>query len=124
MRGRIHDTAKSRRFFPYVVEIRVGLMLVEIVTLVVMTVGIFDGKVGGGAIECEEYRNGPLIFAKVIVCLAWLLVLALALSLFFALDPIGLCSPSIIDEIKDLGELGREVDEEGFIVPGKIGSQE
>ena len=99
-------------------------MLVEFITLVVTSVGTFNGSVGGEAIECEQYREGPLVFAKVIVCLAWILVIVLALSLFFAVDPLGMCSPSVLDEIEDLGDLGRELDEEGFIVPGKIGEDE
>ena len=124
MKGRINDTKNSRKFFPYVLEIRGALMLVEFITLVVTSVGTFNGSVGGEAIECEQYREGPLVFAKVIVCLAWILVIVLALSLFFAVDPLGMCSPSVLDEIEDLGDLGRELDEEGFIVPGKIGEDE
>lgn len=124
LRGRIHDTANTRKYFPYAVEVRVVFMIVEIITLIVTSVGTFDGSVGGDAIECDSYREGPLVFAKVIVSLAWVLVLTLVVALVIALDPLGLCSPSIIDEIKDSEELGRELDEEGFIVPGKIGPNE
>ena len=99
-------------------------MIVEIITLIVTSVGTFDGSVGGDAIECDSYREGPLVFAKVIVSLAWVLVLTLGVGLVIALDPLGFCTPSIIDEIKDSEELGRELDEEGFIVPGKIGPNE
>lgn len=120
MRGRIHDTNESRKFFPYAIEVRVLLMIVEFITLIVTTIGTFHGEFGGEAIECNDYRRGPLIFAKVIVCIMWLLVIALALGLLIALDPVGLCSPSILDDIYDLRELGKEVDEEGFILPGKF----
>jgi sn1-specific diacylglycerol lipase len=124
LRGRIHDTANTRKYFPCVVEVRVALMFIEILTLIVTSVGTFDGNVGGDAIECGTYRDKPLVFAKVIVSLAWVLTLALGVALVIGLDPLGFCSPSFIDEIKDSKELGKELDEEGFIVPGKIGHDE
>ena len=123
LRGRMYDANQTRKLFPYAIEVRVVLMIVELLTLITTTIGTFNGKYGGEAIECTDYRRGPLVFAKVIVCLMWVLVLALALALFFALDPFGLCSPSIIDDIHDLGELGKELDEEGFILPGKFGQE-
>ena len=124
LRGQITDTTNRRKFFPYVVEVRVVLMFVEIITLIVTTVGTFDDNVGGDAIECELYREGPLVFAKVIVCLTWALVLILGLALLYALDPLGFCSPSIIKEVAHSEDLGGEEDEEGFIVPGKFGTDQ
>ena len=124
LRGRIQDTANTRKYFPCAVEVRVVLMVIEILTLIVTSVGTFDSSVGGNAIECDSYRDGPLVFAKVIVSLAWVLTLALGVALVIGLDPLGLCSPSFIDAIKDSEDLGKELDEEGFIVPGKIGHDE
>ena len=125
VRGRIKDVANTRKYFPYAVEVRIGLMLIEILTLIVTSVGTANNSVGGNAIECDRYREGPLVFAKVIISLAWVLVLVLVVALVIGIDPLGICSPSIfIDERQDSEELGKELDEEGFIVPGKIGSNE
>ena len=123
LRGRIHDTENVRKNFPHALEVRVVLMIVEIISLIVTTVGVFHPQFGGEAIECTDYRRGPLVFAKVIVCIMWFLVVILALALFFALDPMGCCSPSLLDFGREAGDLGTELDGEGFIVPGKIGDE-
>ena len=121
LRGRIHDTANARKNFPYALEMRVVLMVAEVLTLIVTTVGIFHPTYGGEAIECDDYRRGPLVFAKVIVAIMWLLVVVLGLALLIAVDPLGCCSPSIFDEIADHRDLGEALDDEGFILPGKFG---
>ena len=120
MRGRIHDTNNSRKYFPYALEVRVVGQFVELLTVIAATIGVFHPKYGGEAITCDDVRDGPLIFAKVIVSLMWLLWILLVLGLFFAVDPVGFCSPSAFGEIVDRGELGDELDEEGFILPGKF----
>ena len=95
-------------------------MIIELLTVIVATIGVFSPGFGGNAIQCEDYRDGPLVFAKVIVCFMWVLLFLLVLAMFFAVDPLGLCSPSLLGEIDDLGDLGRELDEEGFLLPGKF----
>ena len=120
MRGRIHDTNNSRKYFPYALEVRIAGMVVEFLMVITVTVGVFHPTHGGGAVNCDDFQEGPLIFAKVIVCLMWLLWTLLALGLFFSIDPLGCCSPSAFDMIGDRGELGDELDEEGFILPGKF----
>lgn len=117
LRGRIHDTNNRRKYFPIVLEIRIIFIVVELLTLILTTIGVFHPRYGGNAIECEDYRDGPLVFAKVITCIMWFLWILVCVGVFIAIDPIGFCSPSILHDIVDLGELGENLDEEGFIMP-------
>ena len=123
LRGKIYDD-KSRRHLPRAIEVRVLLNVVELVVLIVTTVGVFSPTVGGEAIECKDYRDGPLIFAKVIICIMWVALVVGTLSRVIALDPLGCCTPGLLDEVEDLGELGKETDEEGFLLPAKVGKED
>ena len=51
----------------------------------------------------------------------WLLWLLLVVGMLLAIDPLGLCSPGLLDEIEDLGEITGDIDEEGFVLPSKVG---
>ena len=114
---------KGRRYLPRVVEVRFLVSVLEVIGMIVTSVGVFSPSVGGGAVKCEDYRQGPLVFAKVIVCVSWVL---LALDIVFrvmAVDPLGCFALSLLDELDDLGDLATETDEEGFLVPGKLGKE-
>ena len=123
LRGKIHDSTLSRKHLPRAIEVRIVLNVVEFVVLIVTTVGVFSPTVGGEAIECRDYHDGPLVFAKVIICIMWVALTIGTLSRLIALDPLGCCAPGLLDEVEDLGELGVETDEEGFLLPGKVGTE-
>ena len=65
LRGRIYDKEKTREWFPHVIELRFVLNVAELVVIILTTIGVFSPTVGGDAISCSDYRDGPLVFAKV-----------------------------------------------------------
>ena len=113
--------AKRRRCLPRVVEMRFLVSVLEVIGMMATSVGVFSPTVGGGAVKCEDYRQGPLVFAKVIVCVSWVLLVFDIVFRVIAVDPLGCFSLSLLDELEDLGALATDTDEEGFLVPGKLG---
>ena len=124
LRGRMNDIENTRKWFPHVIEIRVFLTIVEFLMLIVTTIGVFNPTFGGEAIECEDYRIGPLVFAKVTICSMWVLWLLLIISLVVALNPLGCLSPPLLENVDMPAELGGELDNEGFLLPGRVGDGE
>ena len=92
--------------------------------LIVTTIGVFNPTFGGEAIECEDYRIGPLVFAKVTICIMWVLWLLLVISLVVALNPLGCLSPPLLENVDMPADLGGELDNEGFLLPGRVGDGE
>ena len=124
LRGRMNDIENTRKWFPHVIEIRVFLTIVEFLMLIVTTIGVFNPTFGGEAIECEDYRIGPLVFAKVTICIMWVLWLLLVISLVVALNPLGCLSPPLLENVDMPADLGGELDNEGFLLPGRVGDGE
>ena len=66
-------------------------------------------------IDCDAYHSGPISFAIAVVITLWVAVAIYFFGFMFYLDPIGLCSPGLLQELSFLDELGdyTDIDEEG-----------
>lgn len=102
-KGPIYDRHNKRRWLPCWLLTRVLLFIAETeVVIILCTVAVFGpAPYGAGALQCQEYHDGPLVFARVVVValLGLLAVYAIGFAIF--LDPIGLCrAPAVIEKLK------------------------
>jgi hypothetical protein len=69
----------------------------EFLVLIVCLVAVFGpAPYAAGALQCPEYHDGPLVFAKVVVVGTLITILVYVTGFFIYLDPCGLlCSPSV-----------------------------
>lgn len=114
-RGNIYDrfneNENRRKNLPYWLALRVILYFIELPIVILCAVVVFTPKsYGAGALQCEAYHDGPLVFAEVIICLFLVTLFVYAAGFLIYVDPLGCCcAPSILKDtkvIEDLGERG------------------
>ncbi len=95
LKGSIVHNQEKRKYLPYFLFARVGLMLVEIFWVIVC-IGTAFGPAphAANALECPKYHDGPLAFTKVVLILLLATILIYFLVFAFYLDPFGLCCPT------------------------------
>ena len=105
-KGSIFDRRgeRKRRWLPFWLAIRVLIYLLEIEIVIVCTVAVFGpAPFAAGALQCPEYHDGPLVFAKTAVgtLIVFLAIYGVSFAIF--LDPLRLCHPpTIINKLKDV----------------------
>ena len=100
------EQERKRRWLPFWLFIRVLLFLIETELAIVCTVAVFGpAPYAAGALQCPEYHNGPLVFAKAVVITLFVLLAIYATGFAIFLDPLGVCrAPTIIEKLKELIE--------------------
>jgi hypothetical protein len=110
-KGSIYDSKheRKRRWLPFWLFIRVLLFLVEIEVVIVCAVAVFGpAPYAAGALQCPEYHDGPLVFAKAIVITLCVLLAIYASGFAIFLDPLGVChAPITIEKLKELIKNGK-----------------
>lgn len=93
---------KKRRWLPFWLFTRVALFFVETAVVILCTVAVFGpAPYAAGALQCPEYHDGPLVFARVVVVLLLVLLVIYAIGFAIYLDPLGLCcAPSLLQEMR------------------------
>ena len=112
-KGPIYDRQNKRRWLPCWLLTRVLLFIVETEVVIVCTVAVFGpAPYGAGALQCQEYHDGPLVFARVVVVTLIVLLSMYAIGFAIFLDPLGLChAPAIIGKLKEvIGEIDKDFD--------------
>ncbi len=104
LKGSITHGSERRKYLPYWLFARVGLILVEFIWVIVSIGAVFGpAPHAANALECPEYHDGPLVFAKVSVVLLLATILIYFLGFAFYLDPLGLCcSTSMWQDLESL----------------------
>ena len=112
-RGDIYDrfNRNTRKWLPFWLAVRVMLYFIEFPLVIACAVAVFTSEsFGAGALQCPEYHDGPLVFAKVVVILIMVTLLLYAAGFLMYIDPLGCCcAPSILQDmrlVENLGELG------------------
>ena len=114
LKGSIDNNSNRRYWLPHWLMARVVLIVIEFASVLVCMVAIFGpGPYAAGALQCPEFHDGPLIFAKVVVILLLVTILIYFIGFSLYLDPFGLlCSPSLWHDLEKL-EKAAEREEEG-----------
>lgn len=102
-RGSITRTEprKNLRYFLYT---RVVLFAIEVIGTVFCTVTVFSPNVAG-KVDCDDVQSGALVFAKVVVIVLWVTLLVFAVGFLLYLDPLGCCTPGLLEELSFLDTL-------------------
>lgn len=99
LRGSITYKIERRKWLPFWLFLRVVLILVEFLWVLVCIWVVFGPA--ANSLQCVEYHDGPLVFAKVVVILLLATILVYFLGFAFYLDPLGLlCSPSMWQDLE------------------------
>ena len=101
IKGNIMDTRNKRKYLIYWLFLRVVLISIETIGILVCMIAVFGpAPYAAGALVCEEYHDGPLVFAKVIVVVMLVTQLVYTIGFFIFMDPLGICcSPSIMQDM-------------------------
>ncbi len=117
-KGSIYNSKheRKRRWLPFWLFIRVLLFLIEIEVVIVCAVAVFGpAPYAAGALQCPEYHDGPLVFAKAVVITLFVLLAIYASGFAIFLDPLGVChAPITIEKLKELIKNGKKDEDEEF----------
>ena len=110
VRGTIMDHDNKRNWLAFYLIIRILSYFVEFGLLVACLVSVFGPA--ATSLECPEYHDGPLVFAKVVVVLLLLLLLTYGVGFAIFLDPFNICcSPRKLRDLSEISDLGKGFDE-------------
>lgn len=103
-RGSVVYKMERRKWLKFWLFLRVGTITAEFVILLVCLVAVYGpAPYAAGALECAEFHDGPLVFARVIVILMLATILLYVVGFLVYLDPCGLlCSPKIWGDYETL----------------------
>ena len=104
LRGSIIHKQEKRKWLPFWLFMRVGLILIEFIVVIICIVAVFGpAPYAANALQCPEYHDGPLVFAKVVVILLLVTILTYFLGFAIYLDPLGLlCSTSMWQDLESV----------------------
>lgn len=97
------SSSKRRGKLPIFLLIRVVLFVLEIVTVIVCTVAVYDP----GTLErltCIELQQNSLRFARGVIISLWVLLFIYTVGFLVFLDPCGACTPSLLSEMEIINE--------------------
>jgi len=103
-KGRIIDPkGKRRRRLLFWLLVRIILMMVEVVTCLSCMVAVYGpAPYAADALQCREYHDGPLVFARAVVAVMFVVDMLYIVGFLIFVDPCGICcSPSILPSIGD-----------------------
>ena len=112
VKGPIYDRHNKRRWLPCWLLTRVLLFIAETEMVIVCTVAVFGpAPYGAGALQCQEYHDGPLVFARVAVIALLVLLAIYAIGFAIFLDPLELCrAPVVIEKLKKVIDESEDFD--------------
>lgn len=104
LRGSILYKRERRKSLGSWLIVRVVTTTVEFLVLIVCVVALFGpAPYAAGALECPEYHDGPLIFAKAVVVAMIVTIVIYIVGFVIYLDPCGLlCSPNVWHDYESL----------------------
>ena len=102
-KGTIMDPERKRRRLLLWLFIRSILMAVEVLTSLTCMVAVYGpAPFAADALQCREYHDGPLVFARAVVVVMVVVELFYIFGFLVFIDPLGICcSPSIIPSIHE-----------------------
>ena len=90
------DSTSPRRHIKRYLCSRVFLFLLEIILSGLYGYACFSPAVTGTLLKCDEFE-GPIYFARIVAVVWWLVLIISIIGWSIFLDPIGVCSPGLID---------------------------
>lgn len=120
-RGTMYHS-QPRRLLPYALYIRVFTFVLEVVAVIMLSYAVFSPEVAG-SIDCQDYEDGPIAYAKALTIILWVTLIIYFIGFMFYVDPIGLCSPGLLPDMKLFEETDdakdpEQMDEESQITDG------
>lgn len=107
VRGTIIDQDNKRSWLAFYLIVRILSYFVEFGLLVACLVAVFGPA--ATSLECPEYHDGPLVFAKVVVILLMVLLISYGVGFAIFLDPFGICcAPRKLRDLSEISELGNQ----------------
>lgn len=112
--GLVRDTGKSgwpdpdrgspRAKLKRYIYIRNVLFILEVIHSAFYGYACWSPAVTDQLSKCEAY-SGPLAFARAVVVAWWIVIIIYAVGWLIYVDPIGLCTPGLLDELEILDKL-------------------
>lgn len=114
LKGSIFHKQEKRKWLPFWLVVRVVSIVLEFLNLLVCAVAVFGpAPFAAGALQCPEFHDGPLVFAKVVIIMLIVVILLYTLGFALYLDPLGLlCSPSLLQDLNKLEEIAEDAEDE------------
>ena len=112
------DSAGPRRTLKRYLFLRIVLFLLEFVLSGMYGYACWSPGLTDQLLRCDEFR-GPIYFARAVAVAWWLILVVSSIFWLVFLDPVGVCSPGLLDQ---MGFLDEEEDDEGDTDPhfGKV----
>ncbi len=102
LKGSITNEVHRRKWLPFWLFVRIGFTVVEVICIIICMVAVYGpAPYAAGQLECSEFHNGPLLFARVVVILLTATLVMYLIMYAIYLDPCGLfCSPSLQQDLE------------------------
>ena len=107
------DQGSPRHKLKRYLYIRNILFVLEIILSALYGYACWSPAVTDQVTKCEAY-NGPLAFARAVVVASWIVIIIYFIGWLIYLDPIGLCTPGLVDELEILDKLDHMKDPTEF----------
>lgn len=109
------DHFSPRRSLKCYIYIRLSLYLFEYASIISCTYAIWAPAILNEIAECQFYDN-PLKFAHAVVVILWITLSVYVVGFLIFLDPIGCCTPGLLEELDFLDRMDDWGDETTYKV--------
>lgn len=98
------DSNSPRRPIKRYLLSRILLFLLEIILSVLYGYACWSPSVTEQVLECDAFQ-GPVYFARAVAVTWWITIIVSCVGWLIYLDPVGICSPGLIDQMEFLDEI-------------------
>lgn len=98
------DSNSPRRPIKRYLLSRILLFLLEIILSVLYGYACWSPSVTEQVLECDAFQ-GPICFARAVAIAWWITSIVSCVGWLIYLDPVGICSPGLIDQMEFLDEI-------------------
>lgn len=103
------DSNSPRRPIKRYLLSRILLFLLEIILSVLYGYACWSPQVTAQVLECDAFQ-GPIYFARAVAITWWIVSIVSCVGWLIYLDPVGICSPGLIDQMEFLDEFDDTTD--------------
>ena len=97
------DSTSPRRSIKWCLYFRVFLFLLEIVLSGFYGYAVWSPQITDQILQCDRF-TGPVYFARGVAITWWIVIIISSILWSVFLDPIGICSPRILEELDNFSD--------------------
>ena len=97
------DSTSPRKHLKRYLFLRFFLFILEIILSGLYGYACWSPAVTEQLLDCKKFR-GPIYFARAVAVSWWLVILITSVMWTIFLDPVGMCSPGLLDQLDFLDE--------------------